>query len=122
MNIPHVSINKDPPPKSYKYEYYSESFPLKHLPQDAFHTFYQPQVQHYTTMHFASFVALATFFAVPALAAVDLPLVGYVAFVKDGSRITVPNAADGVYTSHNETHLAYYGALNTDSDAPTALE
>ncbi|RDB31047.1 hypothetical protein Hypma_000098 [Hypsizygus marmoreus] len=71
-------------------------------------------------MHFASFVTLAALFAAPVfaapvLAAIDLPVVAYVPFVKEGSRTTVPGAADGVYTSYNSTHLAYYGMLSTEA-------
>ncbi|RDB31056.1 hypothetical protein Hypma_000097 [Hypsizygus marmoreus] len=68
-------------------------------------------------MHFASFVALAAFFIAPVVAAVDLPLVAYVPFVKEGNRTTVPGAADGVYTSYNSTHLAFYGPLSTEAPA-----
>jgi hypothetical protein len=72
----------------------------------------------------SSLVALAAVLTGPVLAAIkaDIPLVGYVEFVKEGDKVTVPNAADGIYTSHNETHLSYYGKLNVDTNAPATVE
>jgi len=72
----------------------------------------------------ASFVVLATLFTTPALAAIntDAPVMGYVAFTKDGNKVSVPNAANGLYTSHNGTHLAYYGPIDSDSDVPATVE
>jgi hypothetical protein len=75
-------------------------------------------------LHLASFVALAAAFTARVLAAIttDIPLVGYVEFVKEGDKVTVPNAADGIYISHNDTHLAYYGTLDFDPAVPTTVE
>jgi len=71
--------------------------------------------------HFSSLAILAVVLAIPALAHIDadIPLVGHVEFVKEGNKITVPNA-DGLYTSHNGTHLAYYGTLK-DSNVPVTV-
>ena len=72
----------------------------------------------------ASFVALATVLMTPALAAInaDTPVMGYVAFTKDGNKVSVPNAANGLYTSHNDTHLAYYGPVDSDSNVPATVK
>ncbi|RDB30701.1 hypothetical protein Hypma_005967 [Hypsizygus marmoreus] len=72
-------------------------------------------------MQLKSLVALAVAVAAPVVAAVHLPVVAYVPFVKEGGLTTIPGAADGVYTSYNATHFAYYGkvakAVNTDAPA-----
>jgi len=72
----------------------------------------------------ASFVALATVFTTPALAAINTgaPVMGYIVFTKDGNKVYVPNAANGLYTSHNNTHLAYYGPIDSDSDVPATVK
>jgi len=72
----------------------------------------------------ASFVVLATLFTTPALAFIntDTPVMGYVAFTMDGNKTSVPNAANGLYTSHNDTHLAFYGPVDSDSDVPDTVK
>ena len=54
-------------------------------------------------------------FATPILSATELKVVSYVPLVKEGGHTTVPGAANGAYSSHNSTHLAYYGMLNTEA-------
>jgi len=74
-------------------------------------------------LRFSSLVILAVALAKPALTHIDadIPLIDHVEFVKEGNKITVPNAADGIYTSHNGTHLAYYGTLDVDPDVPLTV-
>ena len=68
-----------------------------------------------TTMQLKAIIALSVVFAAPILAATELEVVSYVPFVKEGGRTTVPGAANGAYSSHNSTHLAYYGMLDTEA-------
>ena len=70
-----------------------------------------------TIMQLTAIIALSVAFAVPILAATELKVISYVPFVNEGGRTTVPGAANGAYSSHNLTHLAYYGML-THIEAP----
>jgi len=65
-------------------------------------------------MQLKAIIALATALAAPVLAAAELQVVSYVPFVNEAGLTAVPGAANGVYASHNATHLAYYGMLSTE--------